>query len=514
MKPTCKIRSNHIATAALILILALVIELPVWQLDTVLKADIESQLVEEASDDRAFLEAQISEGIYITIGLESFIASRGGELPLNDMQLWMANLFANTRHLRNIGIAPDNRISAVFPKEGNESVIGLDYRTLPAQWPAVERMMLTGQSSLVGPVTLVQGGSGLIYRRPVFIDGDYWGLISTVMMMDSIWTTLETATLDTSSHVRIEALGASGTRTPVAGSLAPAPRVSASLIMNLPGDTAWELTVSEQRAGWPLWAGRLTLWALGLLTLMYGRQKYQARQAEHRATREKVDFIHTISHELRTPLTSISGALSLLAREPAPSTTGSRLLDVATRNAKRLERLVSEVLDVARLDGAKMTFSLAPLMIGPLVKQAVNNNQAFARDQGVVLQLHIEPEMEKIMINTDEQRFLQIFDNLLSNAVKFSDAGQHVELTVSRQKSQLCFSVRDQGIGIPAEFQARLFERFSKVDHSDKRRNQTGTGLGLNIARDLARQMGGDIKVHSEVGQGSEFIVEYPVNTP
>lgn len=69
------------------------------------------------------------------------------------------------------------------------------------------------------------------------------------------------------------------------------------------------------------------------------------------------------------------------------------------------------------------------------------------------------------------------------------------------------------GIGIPAEFQARLFERFSKVDHSDKRRNQTGTGLGLNIARDLARQMGGDIKVHSEIGHGSEFIVEFPVTT-
>ena len=514
MIPPRRIRSNHIAVAILILILALVIELLVWQLDTILRADVENQLVEEASDDRAFLEAQISEGIYITIGLESFIASRGGELPLNDMQLWMANLFDNTRHLRNIGIAPNNRISAVFPIDGNESVIGLDYRSLPAQWPAVERMMLTGQASLVGPVTLVQGGAGLIYRRPVFIDGDYWGLISTVMLMDSIWTSLETATLDTSSHVRIELLEPSGTRTPVAGSLAPAPRVSASLIMNMPGDTAWELTVSEQRAGWPLWAGRFILWAVGLLMVLYGRQRYQIRKAEHRATREKVDFIHTVSHELRTPLTSISGALSLLAREPATSATGSRLLELATRNAKRLERLVSEVLDVAKLDGAKMTLSLAPLKIGPLVKQAIENNQAFARDQGIALNLYIEPELEGVIINTDEQRFLQIFDNLLSNAVKFSDAGQQVELTVSQQKGQVSFSVQDQGIGIPAEFQTRLFERFSKVDHSDKRRNQTGTGLGLNIARDLARQMGGDIKVHSEVGRGSEFIVEFPTIEP
>jgi len=214
--------------------LALVIEVVVWQLDNGLKVEAENRLLEEASDARALLEAEISEGIYITIGLESFIRSRNGELPLNEVRLWMATLFENTRHLRNIGIAPNNRISAVFPLEGNEAVIGLDYRELPEQFPAIEEMMKNGQASLVGPINLIQGDVGLIYRRPVFVQEQYWGLISTVMQLDSIWGVLERSTLKNSSYYHLRATEVAD-NTPMVGALAPAPRVSRSLVMELPG---------------------------------------------------------------------------------------------------------------------------------------------------------------------------------------------------------------------------------------------------------------------------------------
>jgi signal transduction histidine kinase len=496
--------------AVVVVALILVTEVLVWQLDTGLKADAENRLLEEASDIRALLEAEISEGIYITIGLESFISSRGGALPLEDVQLWMAALFDNTRHLRNIGIAPNNRISAVFPLEGNETVIGLDYRELPEQWPVIEAMMQNGQASLVGPISLIQGDVGLIYRRPVFVQETYWGLISTVMQLDSILSVLERSTAQNSSYYRIRTTEGDG-HTPIAGALSPAPRVSRSLEMELPGDNRWELTVSTPKATWPLWLTRLVLWTLELLIMLYGWQWYRARQVQVRANREKIEFIHTISHELRTPLTSISGALALLGREPQASTASERLLALANRNFKRLERLVSEVLDIARIDTARMSFTFDNLAIGPMLEQAVENNAAFGRAQSIELRLYIEPIDDQTYVYADEQRLLQILDNLLSNAIKFSNPGQHIDLSVKHESQRVEVRVQDYGLGIPDSFQTRLFERFARADHSDKRRNQSGTGLGLSIARDLARHMGGDITVRSKEGEGSCFYLELPI---
>jgi signal transduction histidine kinase len=245
--------------------------------------------------------------------------------------------------------------------------------------------------------------------------------------------------------------------------------------------------------------------------MLYGWQWYRARQVQVRANREKIEFIHTISHELRTPLTSISGALALLGREPQASTESERLLALANRNVKRLERLVSEVLDIARIDTARMSFTFDNLAIGPMLEQAVENNAAFGRAQSIELRLYIEPIDDQTYVYADEQRLLQILDNLLSNAIKFSNPGQHIDLSVKHESQRVEVRVQDYGLGIPDSFQTRLFERFARADHSDKRRNQSGTGLGLSIARDLARHMGGDITVRSKEGEGSCFYLELPI---
>jgi signal transduction histidine kinase len=498
------------AIAALILL----VEGLVWQLDKGLTADRENSLLEEASDMRALLEAEISEGIYITIGLESFIRSRDGEFLVSDVERWMATLFENTRHLRNIGIAPDNRISVVFPLEGNEAVIGLKYRDLPAQWPAIERMMASGEPSLIGPVNLVQGGVALIYRRPVFTGTGYWGLISTVMDIDSILDVLARSRTNTQSYYRIRKLETDGYST-IAGTLAPsASRVSQSVDVVLQGDLNWELTVSERRALWPLWSARLFLYALSLLIVMIGWQSYQSRIRQIQANREKIEFIHTISHELRTPLTSISGALVLLQRTAQGSNTADSLVALAIRNAKRLERLINEVLDIARLDASRMTYKIETLSIGPVLKQALENNVSFAQAQGVVLELSTATADQQVCIRADEQRLHQILDNLISNAIKFSDTGQAVVISTKHWHERIDIRIQDFGIGIPSSFQSRLFERFARADHSDTRRNQSGTGLGLSISRELARHMGGDITVKSKIGEGSRFTLELPAFNP
>lgn len=503
-------RHPSFLAGALVVILALITEIFVWQIDTSLEAAAEARLLEQASDARALLEAEVSEGIYITIGLESFIRSREGRLPVDDLDRWLATLFENTKHLRNIGLAPGNNIEAVFPISGNEGVLGLDYRELDNQWPAIANMMQTGDSSLVGPINLVQGGVGLIYRRPVFIDEQYWGLISTVMVLDSILSVLNQSTQESPSYYRLRTIEADGYST-IAGDLAPVSnRVSKSLVLDLPGNLSWELTLSEPKALWPLWGTRLVLWGFGLLLIMYGWQWRRARELQLRTNREKIDFIHTVSHELRTPLTSITGALALLEREPTSSSTSERLITLANRNAKRLERLVSEVLDIARLDASRMSFSPETLNVFSLLEQAVENNGSQGNALGVALRLHRKTTGDQLYVKADEQRLLQILDNLISNAIKFSNPGQEVELSVALRQGRITVTVQDHGIGIPDHFQARLFERFARADHSDKRRNQSGTGLGLSIARELARQMGGDIRFQSTEGKGSQFMLDLP----
>lgn len=504
------LRHPPFMAGALVVIIALITEVFVWQLDTSFEAATEARLLEQASDARALLEAEVSEGIYITIGLESFIRSREGQLPVNELDNWLATLFENTRHLRNIGIAPDNIIEAVFPRSGNEGVLGLNYRELTDQWPSIANMMQTGESSLVGPINLVQGGVGLIYRRPVFVDEQYWGLISTVMVLDSILSVLKKSTQENPSYYRLRTIEADGYST-ITGDLAPVTnRVSKSLVLDLPGNLSWELTLSEPKALWPLWVTRLVMWGFGLLLIMYWWQWRRARELQLKTNREKIDFIHTVSHELRTPLTSISGALALLEREPASSPTSERLITLASRNAKRLERLVSEVLDIARLDASRMSFNPEPLKIFSLLEQTVENNSSQSKTLGVALQLHRDTTSDQLYVKADEQRLLQILDNLISNAIKFSNPGQQVELSVEQRPGWITATVEDHGIGIPDYFQARLFERFARADHSDKRRNQSGTGLGLSIARELARQMGGDIRFQSAEGKGSLFMLDLP----
>jgi signal transduction histidine kinase len=205
--------------------------------------------------------------------------------------------------------------------------------------------------------------------------------------------------------------------------------------------------------------------------MLYGWQWYRARQVQALADREKIDFIHTISHELRTPLTSISGALALIGREPQTSLTSERLLALASGNARRLEQLVSEVLDIACLDASRMSFKLDYLAIGPILEQALDNNAPFGRTHGVDLRLQIEPSMQQACVYAGEQRLLQIPDNLLSNAIKFSDHGQHIDLGLKSSPGRVEITIQDYGIGISDSFQARLFERFARADHSDKRRN-------------------------------------------
>lgn len=141
---------------------------------------------------------------YFTMGLKAFVEANAGNLNEHFLEPWLTELQTRGAHIRNIGLAPGNRIAYIYPKEGNEAALGLYYPDLPNQWPSVKEVMETRKPKLIGPITLQQGGRGMIYREAIYLgDGRYWGVVSTVMNADSLFASLKQQALTQGLSINI-----------------------------------------------------------------------------------------------------------------------------------------------------------------------------------------------------------------------------------------------------------------------------------------------------------------------
>ena len=223
----------------------------------------------------------------------------------------------------------------------------------------------------------------------------------------------------------------------------------------------------------------------------------------------KTEFISTVSHELRTPLTSIRGSLGLMSGGVAGQLpeNARNLVGIAQSNCDRLIRLINDILDSEKIESGKLPLRLQAVEIAALVRQALAANEGFAQQHKVALWMHAPAAT--LTVRADVDRLLQVLTNLLSNAVKFSPANGSVEVRVCAGEGRVRVEVRDNGPGIPLEFQQRIFQKFSQADASDSRA-KGGTGLGLNISRTLVEKMGGQLGFSSTPGAGATFFFELP----
>lgn len=224
--------------------------------------------------------------------------------------------------------------------------------------------------------------------------------------------------------------------------------------------------------------------------------------------RLKHEFISTVSHELRTPLTSIIASLGLLdsgALASEPEQTGE-MITVAHRNSQRLLQLINDLLDLQKLDVGKITLATESVALEALLDDARAGVQAFADELDIQLQLE---DTNGLSVLADRRRLTQVVLNLLSNAIKFSPAGSAVEIGGRRVGGRVVLHVTDHGPGIPREYRHRVFERFTQLDASPRRRIG-GSGLGLTIAKELVEAMSGTITFDTELDHGTTFFVELP----
>lgn len=239
------------------------------------------------------------------------------------------------------------------------------------------------------------------------------------------------------------------------------------------------------------------------------------RKAEELAqsTKYKSEFLANMSHELRTPLNSIL-LLSRLMVENNERNLSEEQIEYARviqNSGKGLLMLIDEILDLSKIEAGKMDLVYTEAGVEEVVRDMRGLFEPLAREKGVTFETEVAENVQGVF-ETDRQRLDQILRNLLSNAIKFTNEGT-VTLRAYRPDdyaNTIAFSVRDTGIGISPDKLEVVFEAFQQEDGSTRRRFG-GTGLGLSISRELARLLGGEIRVNSEQGKGSEFTVLLPV---
>jgi PAS domain S-box-containing protein len=240
----------------------------------------------------------------------------------------------------------------------------------------------------------------------------------------------------------------------------------------------------------------------------------EARAVAEAASNAKSDFLSSMSHELRTPLNAVLGFAQLLQRdkkEPLSDRHKERV-DQILKGGEHLLRLIDDVLDLSRIEAGGLSISAEPVAVLEVVEEVRMTLEPFAARQGIRVEIE-DPPAALPWVTADRTRFTQILMNFGSNAIKYNQPGGKVTFTLSTPvQGKVRVTIRDTGMGIPADKQAKLFQPFQRAGQENG--PIEGTGIGLVITNRLAQLLHGSVGFRSVCGQGSEFWVDMPVHEP
>ena len=240
--------------------------------------------------------------------------------------------------------------------------------------------------------------------------------------------------------------------------------------------------------------------------IQWANQQVESFQKMHAKDNFRKEFIGNLAHELKTPLFNIQGfVLTLLESDLENKELNRKFLSKAAKNISRMAELLDDLDTIARLESASFEMRLEPINISTLVREALESVESKTQQNDISLSLSIPSEIQtEPMVLCGGSQMRQVIANLVGNSIHYGKPKGQTQVVLSIVESQIQVVVKDDGIGISAEDQERIFERFYRVDRS-RSRNSGGSGLGLAIVKHIMEAHGQDIHVESTLGEGTSF---------
>ncbi|MFJ2042930.1 MULTISPECIES: HAMP domain-containing sensor histidine kinase [unclassified Paenibacillus] len=244
---------------------------------------------------------------------------------------------------------------------------------------------------------------------------------------------------------------------------------------------------------------------LGTLARSFEEMMHDLQQLEQM----RREFVTNVSHEVQSPLTSISGYAQALKQVNLSEQERSRYLEIIIAEAKRMSKMSDNLLKLSMLESQSQQPRLSTLSLDEQIRRVIVTLQP----QWSARNIHFELDLQGVKVLADHDQLNQVWTNILSNGIKFSKDGGVIHVSTKQDIKNVTIRISDTGIGIPLEDQKRIFERFFKSDRSHSRKYD-GSGMGLAIVKQIVSLHQGDIRVESEPGQGTTFIVTLPITPP
>ena len=479
------------------------------------------------------MKADIVRGIDITNTFEQIVISENGKISM--FSKVAENMMAD--YVQSIQIAPDGVVTEIYPEDGNKAgKIDLIYDKERGKISCYARD--NDVITMQGPFSLKQGGTGIAVRNPVYVEqknGErtFWGFTIVIIRVPDIFADSIKSLTDFSYEYKLSKSIAPWDETyeEVYGSVVE--MIDPVTYTFELGDSQWVLEVMPEN-GWNSNEKLYRLWGCGLLIVLLltgfvfmimllhrtqesentvvklNKKLQKALEQAKTASVEKSNFLFNMSHDIRTPMNAVIGMTSLIRHDAGNKDKVIEYADKIDVSSQHLLGIINDILDMSKIEAGKTVFKYDDFSILNFI-QEINNlfhSQIDEKKQILTTKKNIRHEW----VNGDQLHLMQIFNNLLSNAVKYTQEGGEIQFLVeecetnSSVYAKYRFLVRDNGIGMSADFKDKIFDAFTRAENSVTNKIQ-GTGLGMAITRNLVEAMGGTIDVESELGQGSCFEV-------